>query len=206
MFYLGLLLLGSRGVRGECWAFLYGRRGEGSLLEQLPLPQQAGVHGSAAGKRRQKGVGVTKLSRSRNICLSQNMLRSMGPTGSHHRVQLLAEHAKDPTLGLGVLSKNSVICVRTDAVTTSLGSNLFLVCTSFSRIRPDLNNRVKVSVHCRNRKECERECQTSLHGQRRVGKPATSLTRDLHVHRQDGTKWQRGGPPETTGRRMPVPH
>lgn len=50
MLYLGLLLLGSRGVGGERGAFLDGRRGEGSLLEQLPLPQQAGVHGSDTGK------------------------------------------------------------------------------------------------------------------------------------------------------------
>lgn len=84
MFYLGLLLLGSRGVRGECWALLYGRRGEGSLFEQLPLPQQAGVHDSDTGKRRKKGVGITKLLRNRNICLSQNTLSSMGPIGSHH--------------------------------------------------------------------------------------------------------------------------
>lgn len=54
LFYLRLLLFGSRGVGLGRRALLHSRRGQGPLLEQLPLPQQAGLHGSAPRPRKRQ--------------------------------------------------------------------------------------------------------------------------------------------------------
>lgn len=128
MLYLSLLLLGSRGVGGECWAFLYGRRGEGSLFEQLPLPQQAGVHDSAKGKRREKRVGLTEVFRSRSSCLSRDSRMRWGPS-TESNSQPHTGQAKSP-------SRAWQRCPHAPgAVTTSPGSNLVLVRSSFSPTR-----------------------------------------------------------------------
>lgn len=201
MFYLGFLLLGGGGVRRERWAFLYGRRGEGSLFEQLPLPQQAGVHDSATGKRREKRVGVNKAFRSRNICITEhaeldgtNRVPSLSPTLGPTRTP--QESHSGPGSVVQTLRE---LCQ--DWCCDHIPGEQFIPCLLLLFPSMDLNNRVKVSAHHRHPKECEWECRTSPHGRTRVGKPGTKLTRDLTATGRTEQSGSTGG--RVTGNHRP---